>query len=322
MSEQIPETRRPIEIYFEEELRQIESTVLSLDCAATKARFGSICKCLIDSMTTAVPGDEWVDTIPMIFDLSACVAAFGFKSGPIMFCTNLKLKAPQPTVDTSIEEDVAILDRPYLGRTLNVPMGTYTLRDGRLIGTRNVISPEQMTEIKRYLALWAGEIDRVPESEFRPQRAVFTDQTVRGFVDYFANEVLRSEAMPAAAVVDSGNNPPDSVIHSQPDQTLPDNRRHPNDMAIFAYRMDVVSQKSQSEIATMIKVRHARDVSQGTVSRWIKEVKEFLGDGGVLPELTKSRLPRAVPVDPAVIDLGRNSSGTTKRQRGRKSEDD
>lgn len=195
--------------------------------------------------------------------------------------------------------------------------------DDRMVFFWSRPTREEINEIGSYLLFFDYWINRLhlPNAPESPDPAHLTPHIVQS---YFRKVRAYMEVAVQGMVKLQPDikTPPDRAIQPPSDQKPGVNRKHPTDMAIFAYRMDVFSQKSQSEIAKMIKVQYARKVSQGTVSRWIKEVKELVVDGGVLPELSQSRLPRAIPVDPAVIDLGRNSSGTTKRQRGRKSEDD
>jgi hypothetical protein len=57
------------------------------------------------------------------------------------------------------------------------------------------------------------------------------------------------------------------------------------------------------------------------VSRWLKQVKEWINSGNVLSELPEQSRRQPVAVDPAVIDMGARVDGHTQRQRCRRSED-
>jgi hypothetical protein len=64
-----------------------------------------------------------------------------------------------------------------------------------------------------------------------------------------------------------------------------------------------------------------RPISQGTVSRWLNEVRDWLEAGNVLPDLPQSRGPKPVPIDPTQIDVGKRRDGRAKHQRKQKMSD-
>jgi hypothetical protein len=92
-------------------------------------------------------------------------------------------------------------------------------------------------------------------------------------------------------------------------QPLPD--------AFAVYRYWIGTGKTQTNLAedpALMKMLN-RKVSQGTVSRWLKQVKEWLEAGNVLPNLPDSLNSKPTAMDPARIDLGANLEHRPKHQR-------
>jgi len=99
--------------------------------------------------------------------------------------------------------------------------------------------------------------------------------------------------------------------------------KQPSKDAIAAYRLQLLKGKTQKALAEQLTEELRRPVNQGTVSRWLKQVKAWLEAGNVLPDLTtttRTRKPR--PLDPEKIDLGERQDGRANHQRERRSSDE
>jgi hypothetical protein len=90
--------------------------------------------------------------------------------------------------------------------------------------------------------------------------------------------------------------------------------KEPSSDAIKAYRLSIAIEKTQSELADMLAAELGRSIGQGTISRWVKQVKAFLKAGNILPPLPEP-CRREAPMDPRKIDLGPRQDGLAKRQR-------
>jgi hypothetical protein len=97
--------------------------------------------------------------------------------------------------------------------------------------------------------------------------------------------------------------------------------KQPSKDAIAAYRLWFLTGKTQTELAEQLTEELKRPITQGTVSRWLKQVKAWLKAGNVLPDLTPTRHPKPQPMDPERIDLGERQDGRARRQRGRRNSD-
>jgi hypothetical protein len=92
--------------------------------------------------------------------------------------------------------------------------------------------------------------------------------------------------------------------------------KEPSQKAFAAYRTVRILRKTQLETARELGVR------QGQISRWVKQVAEWIEAGNVLPDLPQVPHRRARAVDPEVIDMGEREDHRTRRQREKKSDDD
>jgi hypothetical protein len=63
-----------------------------------------------------------------------------------------------------------------------------------------------------------------------------------------------------------------------------------------------------------------RKLSQGEISRWLKEVKTFIEAGGVLPGLEQHSM-KPTTMDPQRMELGNREVQRTPRQRERRTSD-
>jgi predicted DNA-binding protein (UPF0251 family) len=91
--------------------------------------------------------------------------------------------------------------------------------------------------------------------------------------------------------------------------------RRPSEKAMAAWRLRDLQGLKQQFIA------QSMGTNQGQVSRWMKEVREYLAAGHVLPELpTANRKPKAL--DPSTLDyVSTRGRATTPRQRTRRDPD-
>ncbi len=97
----------------------------------------------------------------------------------------------------------------------------------------------------------------------------------------------------------------------------------PPDAAVKAYRLKwILGVPRQAEIADRLSRELRKPVSQGQVSKWLRQAEEFVRAGGVLPGLPDTPSEKPLPVDPERLDLGPRQDGRTERQRGRRSDDD
>jgi len=81
-------------------------------------------------------------------------------------------------------------------------------------------------------------------------------------------------------------------------------RNQPSQIAFEAYRLHTVAGLSQRDIAKELSKEHGGKFHQGQVSRFLRQVTEFLAAGNELPNVQSSS-PRQIPTDPAVLDRGR-----------------
>jgi hypothetical protein len=88
----------------------------------------------------------------------------------------------------------------------------------------------------------------------------------------------------------------------------------PKEIALSAYRLWIATGATQTQLAEKLSQVHQKKIGQGQVSRWIKEVKEFVKAGNILPDPPKTS-PKILTTDPATIDRGERQDGLTRRQR-------
>ncbi|HKQ50462.1 MAG TPA: hypothetical protein VJZ71_20485 [Phycisphaerae bacterium] len=96
-------------------------------------------------------------------------------------------------------------------------------------------------------------------------------------------------------------------------------RDEPSKKAFKAYLSHKLGDLTQTEIAARM------GTSQGQVSRWVRQVKQWLELGNQIPDETRQIIEpnRVLPMDPALIDSGpRQVSGTKARLQGQKQRDD
>ena len=101
----------------------------------------------------------------------------------------------------------------------------------------------------------------------------------------------------------------------------PKTTQPPSDDAIKCYRANFVTGMTQTKLSERMTKELNRPISQGQVSRWIKQVKEWIAAGNVLPGLPVSKRENPASFDPRTLELGARRDHRTPRQRDRRSED-
>jgi hypothetical protein len=89
----------------------------------------------------------------------------------------------------------------------------------------------------------------------------------------------------------------------------------PSDSAFLAYGLCKFAGRTQTEVATMIARATGGTTSQGTVSRWVREVEAWVAAKNPLPKLDIQTMCRAFATDPSLLDMGPRMDGLTGRQR-------
>ena len=98
-------------------------------------------------------------------------------------------------------------------------------------------------------------------------------------------------------------------------------RKEPSEDAFAAYRLLLVTGNTQTELAKNLTTELKRPVNQGAVSRWIRQVRDWLEAGNVLPDLTANAAKKPTTMDPERIDLGPNREHRPQHQRKRRTSD-
>jgi hypothetical protein len=102
----------------------------------------------------------------------------------------------------------------------------------------------------------------------------------------------------------------------------PQKRKEPSADAFAAYRLKLVTGETQTNLARLLQEEWKRPVTQGQVSRWLNEVKDWIEAGNVLPDLTATPNTKPTPINPELIDMGERQDGRARHQRGRRNSDD
>lgn len=121
---------------------------------------------------------------------------------------------------------------------------------------------------------------------------------------YWAGEALwvHNDNKPSAQVAESGSDEekPPSV-----------NVKQPTEKALQAWRLQtLLGINDQTELAQKL-TQNGVSATQGQVSRWLKQVKDYLEAGNVLPGLPT--MSKTQTVDPSVIDMGERKDRRTPR---------
>ena len=98
-------------------------------------------------------------------------------------------------------------------------------------------------------------------------------------------------------------------------------KREPSPDAIACYRVFFLKGMKQQPLADYMTKELKRPISQGAVSRWLREVKKWIEAGNILPDLPEPLKRKPDSIDAGVIEMGQREDGLTPRQRNRRSED-
>ena len=105
------------------------------------------------------------------------------------------------------------------------------------------------------------------------------------------------------------------------DSKLATGKQPPSNDAIACYRALLATGLRQTELAKVLTTELKRPISQGQVSRWIKQVEEWIKAGNVFPSLPKMERKKPDTSEPRTLELGPRKDHRTPRQRERRSED-
>jgi hypothetical protein len=120
-------------------------------------------------------------------------------------------------------------------------------------------------------------------------------------------EVSRAAVkLPYGEVTGTGNDQPEET-RSAP--------KEPSAEARAAYQIWFATGKSQTEIARTLSKQLGRDIHQGTVSRYLDEVRKWFLATGMSLDQPDRRAPQPTSMDPSHLDLGKRQDGLTPRQR-------
>jgi hypothetical protein len=97
--------------------------------------------------------------------------------------------------------------------------------------------------------------------------------------------------------------------------------KEPPPEAFAAYRLSRGTGAPQQTIAKTLSEEFRRPISQGTVSRWLGDVKDWLEAGNVLPPLPEPVKRKPMSMDPERIDLGPHWERRARHQRRPRSSD-
>jgi len=95
----------------------------------------------------------------------------------------------------------------------------------------------------------------------------------------------------------------------------------PSADAITCYRVHFFTGKPQTEVAEKLTHELKRPITQGQVSKWLKQVTKWIEAGNVLPGFAKPTAGESQAMDPSILNMGKRQDQRTKRQRNRKSVD-
>lgn len=98
--------------------------------------------------------------------------------------------------------------------------------------------------------------------------------------------------------------------------------KQPSDRAMVVYRLWFATGARQEDIAEKFKEDYGLPMEQGSVSRYLNQVKAWVEAGNILPAAEQSSVKPIIKADSPSVDLGANQTGRTPRQRERKNDGD
>jgi AcrR family transcriptional regulator len=173
---------------------------------------------------------------------------------------------------------------------------------------------------------FAGLRPILSDAFLREQGAARAD-AIRIEVQRVHGELLCRFGRPTPAATQTSTSGPgleEEAVHAAASSSSSGSEPSPD--AIRAYQLWVglpafrTGRVTQENVAVIMSRELGRNISQGTVSRWIKSVRECIARSGI--PLVVSSSPRCMRnVDPAVLDARARCDGHTPRQRRRSTND-
>jgi hypothetical protein len=111
---------------------------------------------------------------------------------------------------------------------------------------------------------------------------------------------------------------PNVFVKGSKSAAEPDRLKEPSVDAFIAYRLYVATGMKQKELAERLVTELKRPVTQGTVSRWLNHVEEWIEAGNVLPDMPKPSRRKPVSIDSKKIEMGARLDHRAERQRHRR----
>lgn len=99
--------------------------------------------------------------------------------------------------------------------------------------------------------------------------------------------------------------------------------KEPKKDAIAVYRYQFATGKKQTELADdpALMKQLGRKVDQGTISRWLKKVNEWISAGNILAPLPVALDSKPKPMDPRKLDCDKRRDGRAKHQKHKRKAD-
>jgi len=197
-------------------------------------------------------------------------------------------------------------------------------RLSKLQGRHKPSPTDWVPKVRELLELWRGEFGapppRLPELDSAPAALEAIDELLR-FIPTpqhapAAGDVRsQPDTSPASAASPAQpNNAPPLEPPAQEQAGSHTPAKEPSKDAIAAYRLYFLQGCTQSDIAAQLSEELGRAIPQGTVSRRISAVREYIQAGNVLPGLDAPRNKKPTSVDPARLDLGKRQDGRKGRR--------
>jgi hypothetical protein len=218
------------------------------------------------------------------------------------------------------------------------PLRRIYLRLGRLIGqavARGITSsaePQSIEGLRTCFELVRShdpsftDLHWMLSEAFRPQSTRARRDFEREQVENLHREVL-SRLNRSAGVSLPGSSIASAAIEIDNVPRSTPARREPHVNAFRAYQLWLGLQtiggrrSTQERLAEILSAELRRRITQSTVSRWLRSVREWLEVGNLLPILSPAALPDEHIVDPDVLNRGDRLDHRTVRQRSRSSDD-
>jgi hypothetical protein len=194
------------------------------------------------------------------------------------------------------------VERQILSRKLFADNFAWLRRENRWqreLGRHAPTTADEVMALIDKLSIPAAVVDRVAE---------ITDTMDNlNAVDDILIAAIKNDRQTAAVDTDNGTRLPPAIEPPANDEGKRRNppRRQPSDEAIACYRASLLQGITQKQLAEQLTVEFKRLISQGQVSRWITEVKEFVESTGILPPVdldNRKNRSKPTPQNPGKLD--------------------